>query len=184
MCQVPAQEAVQLHSAATCVTACFSRAVRDGGAFKVHEGQSPQFWGVLHASPGGTQSSSKSIFPRGTELVHRFLLQSRVVGTPLVNVEEMDPLAKEGVLQGSGYLGCKWQSQDSKSGFSDLDMLCRVSCVKGNQSEMGGWAKRGDSRQLTFGYHLSCLGYFVFHDNKQKASFSFPKTYPLIEVPK
>lgn len=96
MCQVPAQEAMQLHSAATCVTACFSRAVRDGGAFKVHEGQSPQFWGALHATPGGTQSSSKSIFPRGTELVHRFLLQSRVGISPLLTWRKWTPWQRKG----------------------------------------------------------------------------------------
>lgn len=42
----------------------------------------------------------------------------------------------------------------------------------------------GDSRRLTFGCRLSCLGHFISQDNKQKASFSFPKLHPLIEVPK
>lgn len=38
--------------------------------------------------------------------MHRFLLQPWLGGVPLVNVEETDPLAEEGALQGSGYTGC------------------------------------------------------------------------------
>lgn len=57
-------------------------------------------------------------------------------------MEETDPLAEEGELQGSDTQVVK-ESRDSKPDFSDSEMLCRVLRVKGNQSEMGGWAKRG-----------------------------------------
>ena len=96
MCQVPEHEAVQLCSAATCVAACFPGAARGGGAlFKVSLlGEITSiFWGGYPiASPRGTQSSSKSTFPRGTRLMSILLLGPRLGGgTPLLTCRKRTP---------------------------------------------------------------------------------------------
>lgn len=113
-------------------------AVCVGGAFQsVCVRTSSHIWGVLCASPCGTQSSSKSTFPIGTRLVSR-LLQPWLGGTPLLTWRKRTPWQRRGHCKVQGTQVVSGRAGDSKASFSDSETQYRLS-----QSEMDEWAKRG-----------------------------------------
>lgn len=88
-------------------------------------------------------------------------------------MEETDPLAEEGGLQGSDP-----QIVSGRTGTRNPVFLTRRCYVESsvskvtNQKWVGG-LKGGDSRRLTLGYRLSCPGHFIFQDNKRDGRIIF-----------